>query len=287
MAMPRNLVGHAVAILMLGGCALLGAMALAAGVAGLFRGEMDIGQFALALVAGTLFGGAGLGGLYALYGHQHLYPMWQRWIFQKHADRPWERKREWRTGRIRHKRASAAWCLGLFAIGWNAGVAAVLWGNRDLIAAQARESWPSVLPAALFPLIGLAVLYAAVRSLLAPRHACRAVFVMASVPAWTGGELEGSVETRVPAGMRRFARLKFGPSTGTPMEAEVAPGALLEGTQGLVIPVRFPIGAGAAPTDEFDPKCRNIWTLEIRMKLPREELRAQFQVPVYRRPSPE
>ena len=72
----------------------------------------------------------------------------------------------------------------------------------------------------------------------------RALFVMVAVPAWTGGVLEGTVETRVPPSMKGFVKLKLSCGTGEPVEAEVPPGRLAEGPKGLVIPVAL-----ASPED--------------------------------------
>ncbi len=277
----RNLFEHGFKIGCFGFIAFLGSMILASAVESIFPGPFDLGEFVLKVVAGVAFGGTGLGALYVLYGHEHLYPLWQKRRFERYAERPWERKRAWRTGRIPYRKPTPAAFLWIFALAWNSMVTTVLWGNRDLIAAQARENWFSILPAALFPLIGLGILFSAINLTFARRYADRALFVMATVPAWTGGILEGTIQTRIPLELGKRVKLKLASADSAPIEAVVPPDRLAAGPGGLTIPVSVEIPENAAPTDEFNPKKKVVWTLEARMVLPKNEFFASFKVPVY------
>ena len=282
--LPANLAGHAVAILLLGLCGLLGAMCLASAVETLFTGPFDSGQFVVAVIAGTAFGGMGLGGLYFLYGHAFVSSWWQRRQFERYAEEPWMRKKAWRTGKIPYRKPAPTAFLWIFSLGWNAMLGTVLWGNRDMIGETVRENWLTVFPLGLFVLIGLGVLAGAIGSTFTRRIANRADFVMASVPAWTGGNLEGVIQTRIPFVLKDAVALELASSVGEPIRIGVPADRLAQGLKGLEIPVVMAIPAESAPTDEFDPERKVRWTLEARMKLPREELTANFPVPVYRKP---
>lgn len=217
-----KLVGNGIVLLMLLFLTLAGFACLTAAVRSVFVGPFDGGEFALALIAGILFGGAGLFTLYAVYMREAV----DGWIHQyrqnRYGDRPWRLNRQWRKGRITYRASNPVVLLWIFSLGWNSGLALVLVGNRLMIRDAIRENWLNALGLAVFVLIGFGVLYAALRMTFKRRVAGWAVFTMDPAPGVIGGKLQGSIQTRIPAGFDQAVALTLVGRSGAPFERTVA-----------------------------------------------------------------
>ena len=281
--MKQNMIGNGIAIGGLGCFGYMGVMSLLGAFEALFVKPFDPGTVAVQFLVGLLFAGMAFGALYFIFGYGVVSAWRQKRLFARYADAPWQRRKDWREGRILYRKGTPAAFLWVFAVGWNGIVGTVLWANR----AQFVQAWATqrstVFFGGVFVLIGLLVLYNAVRFTFARPMADRAEFVMDPVPAWTGETLKGVIQTRIPLALKKPVALKLACTSGKPLEATVPADRLVSGEEGIAVPVEFAIPADSEPTDEFNTDSAIAWTLEARMPLPNQDFNASFEVPVYKK----
>jgi hypothetical protein len=166
-------------------------------------------------------------------------------------------------------------------------LAVVLVGNRDMILETIHENWLNALGVALFVVIGLGVLYAAIRMTFTKKISGWAVFKMDSVPGVIGGKLEGSIATRIPPYFDKVVTLKLAGTSSAPFEKKVLREQMREGPKGLAIPVEFDIPNSCEGTSEWNPDHKVIWTLKALANLDDGKWEVSFDVPVFKLPEPE
>jgi hypothetical protein len=281
-----TVVGNGVILLMIAFLCLVGLACLATIVRSVLVGPFDGGEFALSLIAGVLFGGAGLFILYMVYMREAVDGWVRQWRQDRYGDRPWMLKREWRRGQIPYRAASPLALLWIFSLGWNSGLAVVLTGNRLMILDAIRENWLNALGLAVFVLIGLGVLAAAVRMTFTRRIEGWALFTMDPVPGVIGGKLRGSIQTRIPAGFDQAVALTLAGPSGAPFEQTVARERMHAAPRGLVVPVEFDIPASCQGSNPWDPAHKVEWTLKARARVGGKEWEASFVVPLFKLEGP-
>src|ERR1035437_4791958 len=156
--------------------------------------KLNAGQTKEALTTGLfglVFAGAGLGVM--LLGFWSLKKSKQAAALQaSHPNEPWRRRPDWAVGRVKAS-TDAQWKIMLF-------MGTVFSGFGGLIATQAlakelHQGNYLVLVALIFPLIGIGLLAAAIRGVLAQHRYGKCFFEMASIPGAIGGSLEGMIQT--------------------------------------------------------------------------------------------
>ncbi len=196
---------------------------------------------------------------------------------------------------MRDDRRTAHPGLWAFALLWNAiALPAAALALRD---GQSRLA----LITSVFPMAGLGILVAAVRSSIRIRKFGVSRLHLSTRPAVPGHGLAGTlhvgarirptggfrlvlscvrIETGGPGGSRRTGERilwqeeqQVGGLWGTGMPGE---GAV------TVVPVGFRIDAGAPPTDYGDPEARIVWRLSASARMPGVDYAASFEVPVFR-----
>ena len=232
---------------------------------------------------------------------------------------PWVRRLDWATGRIESShRLVARWII---ALGWNLPLALVsfaLWrgltdGGRKPLLVAIREQ-PPVLALLLFMVVGVALLYPAVRDTVRVISSGRAVLELAHVPGVIGGTLEGVITTRNRIHLREdqgihlhltciLTTTRWGPlrkraedlntQMGTRIRTDlvwendrvVNPPELDQSGLETRIPVRMRIPASCRETTEREevPAGHDVvsWFLEARAE-PGHRWRAKFEVPIFR-----
>jgi len=182
--------------------------------------------------------------------------------------------------------------------------------------------WLNVLGVCLFILIGLGVLYAAIRATCAKNIGGWAVFTMESVPGVIGGKLRGSIQTRIQSDFNKEVTLSLSSSASSsprvdigamlqgavqnrcggdhgdedpslpsssssaPLEKKVPRERMQEGPQGLKIPVDFDIPASCEGTNIWDPERKVVWTLRALAGPDDGPWDASFVVPIFKTGSP-
>lgn len=221
-------------------------------------------------------------------------------------DAPWLNKKEWAEGRIRSQTGNVAGLLWVIALLWNGfmwPVVVLLWGDPE------KSAMLKVL--AIFCVVGVLLLFWAIRDTLAWFRFGTSIFELASNPGVIGGALEGRVQTRLKSRPKapvqvtlscnrrvteRVRRTKYDDNrnrSGTREETVVRtellwqggcklqPEALVQGPRGLTIPVRIEIPSGSAGTDATDPNDEILWHLGVTVDLPGADFGAAFSVPVF------
>ncbi len=156
--------------------------------------QMRWGLFAMKLLGGAVFGGAGV---WLLIGAQigkrrHREEENRRLM---HPDQPWRWREDWRDGRIPGNASRGAMLfVWMFAGIWSA-ISAPL---PFLIAGDIAQGNKAALIGLLFPVVGAGLLVWAIRATLRWRRFGRSALVMQRVPAKLGGEVRVAVETRAP-----------------------------------------------------------------------------------------
>lgn len=285
--LPSLIIGNGIVLLMILFLCGAGLAILVSAAQSVYPGPFEFGDFIFKLVAGTLFGGLGLAILYWVYLREAAEDWFRRYRQNRYGDRPWMLKREWRKGRITYRAFSPAAFLWIFALGWNGGLGLVLTGNRIEILEAIRENRLNVLMVGLFVLIGLGVLYAAIRTTFTRNVSGWAVFTMDSVPGLIGGKLRGSIQTRIPSDSDKAVTLKLSSSPSDPLEQEVPRARITVAAGGLVIPVDFDIPDSCKGSNPWDPDHKVVWTLEARSRLDREAWEVSFVVPLFKIGNPE
>jgi hypothetical protein len=285
---PRMGCAHVLTFIL--GAAAIGLLLLAG------QGHRRLGTYATPAVLVPGLAGLGLGGLTLLY---------HRWarklVAEAEAEKarraqfpgqPWKWKKEWVGAAIEADAGSRAAGFWVFTILWNAistpAVWALLWHP------PAEKGAYAIL---LFPLVGLALLWAAVYQTLRWRKYGRACFVPSVLPGAIGGYLGGVIEVPARVLPEADARLVLrcihrevrgsGKNRSTrekvlwEHEESIARDKWVSGPGGTRIPVLFYIPPECRATDDTDPDNEVLWRLAASAATPGVDFAAQFTVPVF------
>ncbi|MGD2071195.1 MAG: hypothetical protein PVI57_21180 [Gemmatimonadota bacterium] len=216
--------------------------------------------------------------------------MQRRW-----ASEPWTRRDDWAAGRVVQGGTGSVGLLIGFTVAWNViawGIAAVAigseWGGGDV------PWWVLV-----FPLVGLALGVATVRTWIRGRKFGVSVLELETVPARPGDRLRGVVRTGVsprhlPSGqgftvrLRCVRRASYRDRDGDTrvseetlwLEEEEGQGRVGRG-RGVDVPVDVLVPADAPSTEMLPEDDRVLWRLELWAPVPGVDYAAQFEVPVF------
>lgn len=211
----------------------------------------------------------------------------------QHSDRPWMCKTAWAEGRIWPQQH--LWGLWGFSILWNAISAPIV---LLAVPEAARLGQYRVLVLLLFPLIGLALLCAAIAATLRHRRYGRSHFDMETLPGVVGGCLRGtlvingdviSIEN-VAVSLRCISRVVHRGGSKEKMTERILwedartlrAGTRTYGQTELRLPVDFQIPYDCLPYDDLNPKDQILWQLTAKADIPGANLDLKFDVPVFR-----
>lgn len=214
----------------------------------------------------------------------------RRTLATQHPDKPWMQNPEWAAGTIRPSTGRTAVVLWLAAVFWNA-VSAMVPAFVIPKAVEEGTYWPLVL--LVFPLIGLVLLWAAIRTTLVHRRFGRSRLELRTVPGVIGGRLRGDLvvvgnlasapTVQVTLQCKRSVTEGTGDNRRTTTEVlwsestSVDTTMLIAGNR-VAIPVDFQIPYRCPPSDADDIK----WSLEARADIPGVDLDLDFGVPVFK-----
>ncbi len=209
---------------------------------------------------------------------------------------PWLKNKEWATGRIRCKTGTAVIAIWIMAVVANGFV----WTVMMLVRGDPDEGG-IVKVLLLFALVGLVLLYFAVRSTLGWFRYGSSILELASIPGVIGGTLEGTIQTRLRTPPAKPARVSLScnreyrvrapkrsgdaDTTSTAVlwqgDTTVAVDRVIPGPTGLSIPflVRIPYGLPESDSSQADQKI--IWKLAVSCEFPGIDYAAEFVVPAF------
>jgi hypothetical protein len=210
------------------------------------------------------------------------------------AERPWESRADWASGRIGPSDAvrAAVPATSAVAAWWVLmSVPIVVTFPLALEYSDTRWSWLLLaIPAIAVLIIGCAI-YLAIRR----RRFGESVFEMASVPGVVGGPLTGVI--RIPKvfepknGFRiRLSCMEQGRNHKGEREHErtiwqdesFVAKAMADGTSGIAVPVLMAIPYKSRPTSVSESKTPIRWFLELFAELPGVNYKTEFEVPVFK-----
>ena len=245
------------------------------------------------VMAGLLFASVGIGIiLFSLYARKSVKAT--NAFRQSHPSEPWLWREDWANRTIRSNQRTGALFMLFFALVWNGiswTVATAFFLDRSQqTAGVAWLVW-------LFPAIGVVLAYAAITKLLTWRRFGAAVFRIATLPARTGGVLQGFIEvpSHLPAEIPVQLRLscvrreteRRGDNDRTVehtlwQDEKFLRGPFPELSQSqTTIPVFFRLPADQPSTGDISPNTEILWKLESLAALPGPNLNLDFGVPVF------
>ncbi len=212
-----------------------------------------------------------------------------------HPDEPWRWREDWAAGRADPQSSAGVWGIWVFAIFWNLVSAPV---TILVVMKELQKGNKLVLFALLFPLVGLALLYAAIYATIQRRKYGRTVFKMLANPCAIGGQAAGMIEIPRKLNPRDGFKLKLECVhrlvTGSGKHRTTKETMLWEEsavvTQDLLahqqdrtgVPVQFMIPAASeeASKDKCNPSIH--WRLKVTADVPGVDLNETFELPVFR-----
>jgi len=285
------------------GCMVLFALPFAA--VGLVSGVMVVSKLAagdwrtaafLGLFA-VLFGGAGTGLIAAAWAGRQETARRQE-LQTRHPDEPWLWRQDWAAGRIDDAGRKGQYALWAFAALWNLiAFPSAFFALREFQRSGNRLS----LIALVFPLVGIGLIVAALRSSDRQRKFGLSTFELATLPAVIGHGIAGTVriasELLPPEGFLATLSCVNLRTTGSGddrsttetirwQEQQKMVGQRASGGpgSGLVtsVPVHFRLPPDVSPTDDANYNDRIVWRLELTAAVPGVDYDARFEVPVFR-----
>ena len=243
------------------------------------RWEM-IGFMSIFTVA---FGGAGLAMMiFGLRGKRLI-------VSPETTEKPWLARPEWADNRIRSSARSGMYAIWFFAVLWNAISLPATFAVPDVW----REEGGLALLILLFPLIGVGMLYWAIKQTLEWRRFGYTPLTMNPFPGAIGGDVGGEIELNVPYEDALVCEVTlsclYSYVTGSgddrtrkeQVEWQDSGYAQVERTaQGMRLRFRFAVPAELRASED-ESGDYYFWRLSIKAELPGSDLNRSFTIPVY------
>ena len=248
-------------------------------------------------------GGAVFASVFAIIGGGLIFGSWYGYGLQKkqadremaHPDAPWLWKEDWAVGRAVSKNKASVrgwWVCAVLANMLFLPVSAGTIGR----AVQTQD------PAYMFPaslgLVGLLVLFGAIRATLRLTRFGKTYFEMNSAPFVPGDRVAGSIHMQMPTEVAHgidlkltcFRRVEVGGGQDRSWQQvplweaskNVAAGSLARGPLDTVAPVEFHLPPDAFQTDHNNLRDQVFWLLKASADVPGVNYTDEFEVPVFR-----
>jgi hypothetical protein len=234
------------------------------------------------------------GGL--IFGSLYGYSMQKEQARQESANPacPWLWRQDWAAGRVKSKNKTSAigWWVG--AVLANMLFLPISLGGISKVLSTQDPSY--IIPAAL-GLVGLLVLFGAIRATIRLKRFGKTYFEMASLPFSPGSRLAGAIHIHLDTDVRHGVDLRLWCArcvvTGSGKERSVhkmplweesktiPPISLVRGPLDTVIPVEFVIPSDALQTDHDNPDDQIQWSLEVNADVPGVNYSDEFELPVF------
>jgi hypothetical protein len=229
------------------------------------------------------FGGAGLGMMiFGLRGKRTI-------VSPETAQKPWLARPEWADNRIRSSARGGMYAIWFFAIIWNAISLPMtflmpnVWSSEGALA----------LIILLFPLVGVGMLYWALKLTREWRRFGNTPLTMDPFPGAIGGDVGGEIELQVPYEPALVCEVTlsciYSHETGSGddstrderVEWQDSGYAQVERTaQGMRLRFRFAVPAELRASEE-ESGDHYFWRLSIKAEFPGSDLNRSFTIPVY------
>jgi hypothetical protein len=243
---------------------------------------------------GSVFAIIGGGLIYgALFGYSRQKEQIERQ--QANPSSPWLWRKDWAASRVESKNKSKviAWWVGAVLVNMLS-----LPFSLSATAQLSRGFDPKYVVPAAFELIGLLLVFGAIRATVRLERFGNAYFEMSSLPYSPGGRVVGAIHVQLRSDMPHGVDLKLscvrrittgsGDNRSTqrvPLwedSKNISAAALSRGPLDTVIPVDFTVPADAFQTDTENSSDQVAWVLDARADVPGVDYTDQFELPVFR-----
>jgi hypothetical protein len=267
-------------------CAI-GVVATILSVQALAEGDLEKGGFLF--IFGVAFGGAGFGFLAALFFGRRLLLKQEEYKL-RHPDAPWKWREDWVEGKVRTAGRPAMWTAWLFALIWNAISSSMVF----FVPQALEEDNLAALIGLIFPLIGVWLIYRAVRFTVQRRRFGEATVQLGTLPGVIGARLAGALT--IPSGFPSDARMLLRltcvnrwrtrggrSSSGESIvwQEEAPPASVYSAGGAVTVPFAFTIPADATPSDTSGDGTGILWRLSAAANIPGVDFEADFDMPVF------
>lgn len=213
-------------------------------------------------------------------------------LIEKYPDQPWLHRPEWQSKRISSNNSTRFFGITTATIAWNIlsfPAWVILYGILN-------EGDYSSLWIAIFPLIGLLLIWKIVYLLLRRRKFGDVVLELDVVPCVPGSDLRGKIQIPITFNISQGITLKLKCINNVTTRSDkgqinklkllwkaeqvVYDGQFWNKTH-LVFPINFKIPAEVRATDETNPDDKVFWHLEAYAELPGVNFSEEFDIPVF------
>jgi hypothetical protein len=212
-----------------------------------------------------------------------------------HPNSPWLWRADWAAARVesKNKRSAVSWWVAAVLINMLSlpvSLAAISQG-------QTTQDPKLIIPAAL-EVVGLIVLFCAIRATIGFERFGRTYFEMASLPFSPGSRMAGSIHVQLNADAIRGVDLSLScirrVVTGSGHDSSVQQVPLCEDSKNLsaaslshspldtIIPVEFALPADAFQTSHDNQRDQVLWMLKVKADIPGINYSDEFELPVFR-----
>ncbi len=212
---------------------------------------------------------------------------------QLYPESPWMWREDWSQGRVQSTTRTSMISMWVFALLWNLVSSPILF-----LVPRSEASTGAMAVAMLFPLVGVIMLFLAVRLTIRWEKFGKTWFDLTTLPGVIGKELRGTIHVNfaeVPEGgvqlkLSCVNRIVSGSgknqSTNEKIlwreESSVPSGQVHGGPLGSVVPVAFKIPIDAVDTYTENPRNSILWCLQADAQMPGVDYNDLFEVPVFR-----
>jgi hypothetical protein len=247
---------------------------------------------------GSVFAMIGAGLIFgSLMGYSRLKAQTDRELANPGS--PWLWRKDWAAGRVESQNKSKA-------MGWWIAAALVnmisLPVSLGAYSQLSRTQDPKYIVAAAFELIGLLMLFGAIRATIRFERFGKTYFEMNSLPYSPGGHVTGAIHVQIPSDVPHgidlklscFRRISTGAGNGRSTNQitlwedskNLAATSLSRGPLDTVVPVDFVLPPDAFQTDRDKPGDQVHWVLDVKADVPGVDYSDQFELPVHRTSQP-
>lgn len=246
-------------------------------------------------IAGLAFAGVGFGlVVMGRYGQAKLRERDQ--LKQLHPGTPWMWRKDWAEGRVTGSNRSTMIFAWAFAGFWNLVSAPMLIFLPEEVLEKGNHL---AAIGALFPIVGLGLLYWAVKATLRWRKFGACTFEMTTLPGVIGGRVRGTIHTALSAAPDSGVVLHLNCVSRTEgrgkndsaserllwQDERRAPRESLHPVyRGITVPVDFVVPFECAPTDEDEANSGTqiLWRLHADAEVAGVDYSTQFEIPVFK-----
>lgn len=260
--------------------------------------DLRFGMLLMYAAFGAVFGGAGFGIFAAVLGVKHGEKKLWRFSVQ-YPEQPWMHREDWRQSKVTTSAGTTALTMTIVALVVTGFTAPLLYLIPEEIFKKGNY-WVTL--ALIFPLIGGAILWGAIRSIIRWRKFGSATLELHSLPLEPGRDFRGTI--RLPKGfpqggsqmvdlqLRCDRIIAERTSNGTRVHSEEvwkeewqSPAHTMSSIGGTTIPIDVLLPPDLPSTGKESDSITVTWQLQARADLPGVDFKLDFELPVFDRGS--